>query len=215
MATEIPEGWASWKAQRTWVMARIQPSSECCVSSWSSETPFVSARDLKAATGFPGQKTPLFRDLKESLRARNAEVKEIFNKEYKLHSLTFAERNVDRKWDRVTFSDESTFSSTNDGPVLVYWPLGERYNCQCTSACKYTGRVSVHYWGRISSERAGMLHRKEGHVDGLQYQHILQNVMVPSVWMLYPDCLICFQQHHSHIHVDTSSQFPKSIASTR
>jgi len=164
-------------------MACIQPSSGCCVSSQSLEKTFVSARYLKATTGFPGQKKNTFisRLKKESLRARNAEVKEILDEEYNLHCLTFAESNVDRKWDRVTFSDESTFNSTNDGRVLVYRPLGERYNCQCMSTCKHTGRVSVHCWGQIFCKCAGMLHRKEGHLEGLQYQHILQNVMVPSV----------------------------------
>ena len=43
-------------------------------------------------------------------------------------------------------------------------------------------------------------HRIEGHMDGPQYQHILQNVMVPSVWMLYPDGIIHLQQDHSSIH---------------
>jgi len=40
MATEIPEGWASWKEPMNWVMARIQPSLGCCISSWSSKKPF-------------------------------------------------------------------------------------------------------------------------------------------------------------------------------
>jgi hypothetical protein len=65
-------------------------------------------------------KTTYISRLKEaSLRARHAELKELLNEEYKLHGLTFAENNVDHKWDRVTFSDQSTFSSSNDGPVLV------------------------------------------------------------------------------------------------
>ena len=46
---------------------------------------------------------------------------------------------------------------------------------------------------------ARMLHRID-HLDGLQYKHILQNVMVPSVRMLYPDCIIHFQQDHASIH---------------
>jgi len=46
MATEIPEGWASWKAQRNGVMARIQSSSGCSVSSWRAEKPF---RQLKGS----------------------------------------------------------------------------------------------------------------------------------------------------------------------
>ena len=37
-----------------------------------------------------------------------------------------------------------------------------------------------------------MLHLIEGHPNGLQYKHILQNVMVPSVRMPYPDVTIQF-----------------------
>ena len=66
----------------------------------------------------------------------------------------------------------------------------------CTSSC----RVSVFCWGWISHEGAEMLHRIEGHLDSLQYQHILQNVVLPSVRMLYPDGIIHFQQDHSYIH---------------
>jgi hypothetical protein len=44
-----------------------------------------------------------------------------------------------------------------------------------------------------------MLHRV-GHLDSLRDQHILQNVKLPSVRMLYPDGIIHFQQYHSPIH---------------
>jgi len=44
-----------------------------------------------------------------------------------------------------------------------------------------------------------MLHRT-GHLDTLQYKHILQNGMLPSVRMLYPDVIIHFQEDHSSIH---------------
>ena len=87
----------------------------------------------------------------------------------------------------------------NDGPVLVYRTQGERYNPQYRSTCKRSGRVSVHFWGWISHEGSGVLHRIEGHLDGLQYQHIL-NVMVTSVQILYPDDIIHLQQDHSSIH---------------
>jgi len=86
----------------------------------------------------------------------------------------------------------------NDGPDLVYRPQGERYNLQYT--CKRSGCVSVHCWGWISQEGAGVLHHIESHLDGLHYQHILQNVTVPSVWMLYPNGIIHLQQDHSSIH---------------
>jgi len=68
------------------------------------------------------------------------------------------------------------------------------------SACKRSGRVSVNCWGWTSHEEAGVLHRIEGHLDGLQYKHILQKLMVPSVRMLYPDVIIHLQQDNSSIH---------------
>jgi len=57
-------------------------------------------------------------------------VKKVLTDEHKLYRLAFAESKVDRKWDRVIFSDESKFKSANDGPVLVYRPQGQRYNPQ-------------------------------------------------------------------------------------
>jgi hypothetical protein len=97
---------------------------------------------------------------------------------------------VDGQWDRVIFSEESTFISANEGPVLVYRPRGERYNFQYVSTSTRSGRVSVHCWGWISHERAGILHRIEEHLDGLQYKHTLKHVMVSSVRVLYPDGVI-------------------------
>ena len=68
-------------------------------------------------------------------------MKELLTDEHKLYRLAFAESNVDRKCDRVIFTDESAFTSANDGPVLVYRPQGQRYNPQYMSACKRSGRV--------------------------------------------------------------------------
>ena len=108
-------------------------------------------------------------------------MKELLNDEHKLYHLAFAESNVDRKWDRVIFTDESTFTSANDGLVSVYRPQGQRYNPHYMSTCKRSSRVSVICWGWISHEGAGILHLIEGHLDGQQYQHILQKVNVHPV----------------------------------
>ena len=127
-------------------------------------------------------------------------MKELLTDERKLYCLVFAESNVDRKWDRVIFTDKSIFTSANDGPVLVYRPQGQRYNPQYMPTCKCRGRVSVNCWGWISHEGGGILHCIEGHLDGLQYQHILRNIMVSSVRILYPKGIIHLQQDHSSIH---------------
>jgi hypothetical protein len=85
---------------------------------------------------------------------------------------------VGRQWDGVIFSDESTFSSANDWPALVYRPRGERYNSQYVSTTTRSGRVSVYCWGWISHEEAGIFHPTEEDLEGLRYKHILKQVMV-------------------------------------
>ena len=63
------------------------------------------------------------------------------------------------------------------------------------SNCKRSGRVSVNKCGAISH-----LHRIEGQQDVLKYQHILHNVMVPSVRIIYPEDIIHLQQEISTTH---------------
>ena len=88
------------------------PAQDATLVAEAERNPFFSARDLKAATGFPGQKDTIISRLRAAgLRARHAAVKELLTDEHKLHRLAFAESNVDHKWDRVIFSDESTFTS--------------------------------------------------------------------------------------------------------
>jgi hypothetical protein len=54
---------------------------------------------------------------------------------YLVYRFEFAESNVARKWDRVIFTDKSTFSSANEGLILVYRPHGELYYPQYKSTC--------------------------------------------------------------------------------
>ena len=120
-----------------WCISSLVEDAALVAKAWRNH--FVHARDLKAA--FLGKNTKLHLRLKEAgLRAQHA-VKELLTDEHKLYHLAFAESNVEHKWDRVIFSDESTFSSANDGPVLVYRPRGEHYECQHMSTCKRSGCV--------------------------------------------------------------------------
>ena len=151
MVTEIPVGRASWEAQRTGLLRISSPAQDAALVAEALRKPFVSARDLKVATGFPGLKTTLISILKvPGLRARHVALKELLTDEHKLYRLTFVESNADSKWNRVVFSDESTFSSPNDGPVLLYRPRGERYNSQYnTYVYLHTQWSCVLSWGLI------------------------------------------------------------------
>ena len=95
------------------------PDQDAALVAEVERNPLFSARDLKAATGFTGQKDTIISRLRAAgLRARHATLKELITDEHKLYCLAFAESNVDCKWDRVIFTDESTFTSAKDGPVL-------------------------------------------------------------------------------------------------
>jgi len=76
------------------------PVQDATLVAEAERNPFFSARDLKAATDFPGQKdTNISRLRAAGLRERHAVVKELLTDEHKLYRLAFAESNVDRKWD--------------------------------------------------------------------------------------------------------------------
>jgi len=122
------------KGTRLWRVS--SPAQDAALVAEAERNSFFSASDLKAATGFPGQKDTIISRLRAAgLRTRHAAVKELLTDEHKLYRLAFAESNVDHKWDRVLFTDESTFTAANDGPVLAYRPQGQCYKPQYTSTC--------------------------------------------------------------------------------
>ena len=68
------------------------PAQDAALVAEAERNPFFSARDLKAATGFPGQKDAIISRLKEAgLKARHAAVKELLTDEHKLYRLAIAE----------------------------------------------------------------------------------------------------------------------------
>ena len=74
------------------------PAQDATLVAEAERNTFFSARDLKAATGFSGQKdTIIWRLRAAGLRAQDVVVKELLTDEHKLYRLGFAESNVDRK----------------------------------------------------------------------------------------------------------------------
>jgi transposase len=61
------------------------PAQDAALVAEAERSPFFSARDLEAATGFPGQKGAIISRLKAAgLRARHSAVKELLTDEHKL-----------------------------------------------------------------------------------------------------------------------------------
>jgi hypothetical protein len=125
------------------VVVHIQSARDAVLVAKAQKNPFVSARELKDSTNFPGHKCMVILRLKEAgLRAWHAAVKDVLTDEHEPYRQAFSESSVDFYWDKVIFSDESTFSSSSDGPVLAFRPWGRalqlsicvdtQWSCDCS-----------------------------------------------------------------------------------
>ena len=99
------------------------PAQDAALVAEAERNPSSVQGNLKLLLAFQGKKKTIMSRLKAAgFRARHAALKEFLTDEHQLYHFAFPESNVERKWDRVIFTDESTFSSAIDGPVLVYRP---------------------------------------------------------------------------------------------
>ena len=156
MVTEMPGGWdrlegmyefgcGLYPAQcrMLYLIAKVQRHT------------FISARKPKGATSFPGCIfTVISRCTEAGCRVCCIELKALFTGEHELYHPAPADSKVNHLWDKVIFSNESTFSTAN-GPVFVYRPWGQHY--------------VYHYMSTSISSGGGMLHYIEEHFSVIAF----------------------------------------------
>lgn len=181
------------------------PEQNAALVAEAVRNPFQSASAIRTNSQFPGSTRTALRRLKdEQLFARIAAKKELLKDEHKLFRLAFSEENTNRNWNRVIFSDEVTFSSTNGGKVIVYRPRGARYDERYVAKQIRRGRVSVSCWGWMCRDGLGVLWMLDETLNAAQYKVILEHVMIPSVRMHYPDGIIDFVQDNHPVHTSNA-----------
>lgn len=83
-------------------------------------------------------------------------------------------------WNRVVFSDESTFEILTDKARFVRRRTGEQHKSECTVATvKHPASVMV--WSCISSKGTGRLNIVQGTMRQEQYRDILQTRLIPQL----------------------------------
>ncbi|KAJ4436458.1 hypothetical protein ANN_19091 [Periplaneta americana] len=86
-------------------------------------------------------------------------------------------------------------SNSNDSTALVYCMNGHRYDERFVRRIiNKSGCVRVACWGWMSYDGAGLLERIHERFTAEVYEHILANVMIPSVRKRYPEGTLFFQQ---------------------
>lgn len=118
-----------------------------------------------------------------------------------VNRLNFAQTNLNRNWDLVIFSDEKVFSTSQEARKLVWRPNYTRYEERNVVRIRQSSRINLAYWGWMSSAGPGELVRIDGRMDATQYIRILEEVLLPSVRIIYPaPHRITLVQDNSAVH---------------
>lgn len=87
----------------------------------------------------------------------------------------------------VIFTDEKCFKSDKDGRKILWRKAGTRYDEANTLPCRTSGRITLGYWGWMSSMGPGELVEVGGRFNSHSYLDLLKNVLLPSVRIVYPE----------------------------
>ena len=103
-------------------------------------------------------------------------------------------------WDKVIFSDESTFTIQNPaGNNFVGRRPHEAFSPQCIlPTIKHP--TSVMIWGCMASNGIGRLHTCEGMMNATKYAAVLETKLLASARSLFPDEYWIFQNDNAPCH---------------
>lgn len=131
---------------------------------------------------------------------------EILGEAQAVDRLAFATNRVDFDWRNVIFSDETTISSDYEGPVRVYREDGLRHDQRYVHRRERSGRFSISCWGWMSYDGPGVIERIDGRFNAGTYEHILENIFLPSARERFPEGTLLFQQDNHPVHYAASIQ---------
>jgi len=155
--------------------------------------PFTSLRDLQLEN--PGAAklslTMLSSRIKESGEFNTywAARKPLITQRNRIIRLAWAREHLewtDEQWERVLWSDESPYVLRFKGKQIVWRRHNERYLVKnCVATVKHDDKIMV--WGSFAASGVGILHRIHGIMDQHVYRNLLENVMMPSVDIVFGD----------------------------
>lgn len=121
-------------------------------------------------------------------------------KKKRLHFAKDKELWVERQWDSIIFSDESTFQvCTGESKTKVIRKSNEAFHSDCLNRqVKFPASVMI--WGCMSSKGVGQLQFIDGTVNSSKYIQILENNLLPSISNLVDLDEFIFQQDGAPCH---------------
>ena len=141
--------------------------------------------------------------LRNGLRGCKAKKKPKVSEKQRKARIAWAKEHLNwtsEDWDKVIFSDESTFTIQNHaGNSFVRRRPHEAFSPQCISlTIKYP--TSVMIWGCMASNGSGRLHICEGMMNATKYASVLETKLLASAQSLFPDEYWIFQDDNAPCH---------------
>lgn len=163
--------------------------------------PFRSTRETALTYGVSMQtvRTHLH---EAGIHCRRPARKILMSDAHRRERVRFAEEYQHFDWlnNVVIFTDEKTFKSDKDGRKILWRKRGERYSELNLLPNRMSGRLTLGFWGWMSSMGPGELVEVGGKFNSHNYLDILRDVMLPTVRIVYPHEHIYFVQDNCAIH---------------
>ncbi|KAL7297753.1 hypothetical protein TKK_0008788 [Trichogramma kaykai] len=157
----------------------------------TKKTPFDTLRNVHARLGIPGNIHTLSRAIRSrtDMRFRKPAKKPLLRDQDYALRLAYAYAHLERTpldWRKTVFMDEKTFSSTKDGRLGVWRPIGGRFEQVNVKENSISGRHLMAFYDWMSGDGVGGLVEVDRRLNADQYVDILGTHLYPALLERYP-----------------------------
>jgi len=128
---------------------------------------------------------------------------EVLSAQHKEQRMAFALEHLAWRdeWMTTIFSDEKVFSTDENARVTLWRMRETRYAEENIRFRQRCGRITLGFWGCMTSHGPGPLVRTTPHMNSEEYIRILSDVMLPYIAETFPDVpYVNFVQDNSGVH---------------
>lgn len=126
--------------------------------------------------------------------------KPILNDRHKRLRLNFANNYINYDFEKVIFVDEKVFSTNEQGRVSLWRFENTRYEEPNILQTQQSGRLTLGFWGWMSSSGPGELIEIPTRMNAVNYKEILKDVLMPTAKTVFGDEVITLIQDNSSVH---------------
>lgn len=119
---------------------------------------------------------------------------------HKSERLQFAATHLNYNFDKTIFMDEKVFCSSDNGRVSLWRPDNTRYLEPNVLPNRQSGRITIGFWGWMCKNGPGELVEITGRMNAVRYKEILEDTLIPTANVFFPNDHITFMQDNSSVH---------------